>query len=298
MREQGIERQRLNFRPPLQTILTTNENDRDLMPGTVTAMKGAMGRLLPKLRELHDLEHNLQTSVKKYFESLERQLKRMHARLYKLSRAQLDQLDEEDKVWAIEVRELSYDIEDIVDDLIVRIEHSKPITDQEGLIERVEDIMVRVKELAEWYGYKVHDSVPTPAVISRTVDPRLSTLYKDHRELVGIDGPRDELVRRLRGKGDEASSKQLKIISIFGEGGLGKTTLAKAVFDKLAAEFLIKAFVPVGRNPDTKRVLEDILYEIDKQTNENIHQKNLDERQLIDKLQNVLQNKRYAQPAL
>lgn len=266
------------------------------MPVTVSVMTGAMGMLLPKLLKLLKQEHNLQKSLKKCFEALERQLKRMQPGLYELPQAQQDQLDEEAKVWANELKELSYDAEDIVDDLIVRIEHSAPITDQDSIEEKVEDIRERVKEAAEWHAkYKLRHP---PATSSSTEDPRLPALYKDHRELVGINGPRDELMSRLTSWPDEASCKrQLKIISIFGEGGLGKTTVAKQVYNRLAQKFDVTAFVPVGRKPDMKRLLKDILIQLDRKTSGEILSQPWDELQLIEKIQNVLKNKRYAQPA-
>ena len=54
-----------------------------------------------------------------------------------------------------------------------------------------------------------HWDCPSKGVKSSEVDPRILALYNDHRRLVGIDGPRDELVRRLTGRSDEVSwSKQ------------------------------------------------------------------------------------------
>jgi tRNA A37 threonylcarbamoyladenosine biosynthesis protein TsaE len=132
---------------------------------------------------------------------------------------------------------------------------------------------------------KVHDVVVNPATTS--IDgPRLWTnLSTKVPELVDIDEPRDALVKMLTlGDDDAASDKRVKIVSVVGSGGLGKTTLAKVVYEKLAVEMNIncKAFVPVSQKPDFKKILRDILLDLDKnrymsQTNFTI----LDERQLI-----------------
>jgi hypothetical protein len=48
----------------------------------------------------------------------------------------------------------------------------------------------------------------------------------------------------------------------------------------------------VGRNPEAKKVLKDILLELGKHVDDVIVAA-LDERQLIDKLRKLLENKRY-----
>ena len=75
---------------------------------------------------------------------------------------------------------------------------------------------------------------------------------------------------------------------------LGKTTLAKALYDRLQEEFYYSAFVPVGRNPSVKKLLNDILFEIDKQKHQDSILSSWDERQLIDQLRRSLATKRYA----
>ena len=132
------------------------------------------------------------------------------------------------------------------------------------------------------YRYKVGGI--TPAKIS--VDPRITSLYTETADLVGIDEAREELITRLT-KGDDMST-QHRIVSVVGTGGLGKTTLAKAVYEKLKGKFDCNAFVPVGRNPDSKKVFKDISIDLNSYFNLEI----LDERQLINKLREYLENKR------
>jgi thymidylate kinase len=102
------------------------------------------------------------------------------------------------------------------------------------------------------------------------------------------------------GDDDAASDKGVKIVSVVGSGGLGKTSLAKVVYERLAVEMNIncKAFVPVGQKPDLKKVLRDILLDLDKQqyTNKTNYLMILNERQLIEEIQAFLREKRYEPP--
>nr|UBY07286.1 NBS-LRR disease resistance protein [Dasypyrum villosum] len=91
-------------------------------------------------------------------------------------------------------------------------------------------------------------------------------------------------------EGDDASKKRLKKVSIVGFGGLGKTTLARAVYHKIKGDFDCRAFVPVGQNPDMKKVLRDILIDLG---NPHSDLAILDANQLIKKLHDFLENKRY-----
>ncbi|XP_048527995.1 disease resistance protein Pik-2-like [Triticum urartu] len=83
---------------------------------------GAMGSLLPKLGQLLMDEYNLHKRVKKDVEFLWKELESMHAALIKVGEVPRDQLDRQVKLWADEVRELSYNMEDVVDKFLVRVE--------------------------------------------------------------------------------------------------------------------------------------------------------------------------------
>jgi disease resistance protein RPM1 len=122
------------------------------------------------------------------------------------------------------------------------------------------------------------------------VDPLLVALYEDKQRIVGIENASDELIEKFC---FTDASKQPKILSIVGFGGLGKTTLAKAIYDKVRSDFDCTAFVSVSRSPDIKKVFKDLMFEVDKQKYMSLSGATLDEKQLIDQLQESLGAKRY-----
>nr|AYN64281.1 RGH1 [Hordeum vulgare subsp. spontaneum] len=271
---------------------------------------GAMGSLIPKLGELLVEEYKLHKRVKKDVEFLRKELESMHAALIKVGEVPQDKLDRQVKLWADEVRELSYDMEDVVDKFLIRVEGIQQPHDNTGRFKelknkmvglfkkgknhhRIADAIKEIKEQLEEVAARRDRNkviVPNPTE-PIAIDPCLRALYPEARELVGIYGKRDqELMRLLSMEGDDASDKRLKKVSIVGFGGLGKTTLARAVYEKIKGDFDCRAFVPVGQNPDMKKVLRDILIDLG---NPHSDLAMLDANQLIKKLHEFLENKRY-----
>ncbi|KAM3406092.1 hypothetical protein ACQJBY_000248 [Aegilops geniculata] len=273
---------------------------------------GAMGSLIPKLGELLVEEYKLHKRVKKDVEFLRKELESMHAALIKVGEVPRDQLDRQVKLWADEVRDLSYNMEDVVDKFLVRVNgddiqqpHDNSGRFKElknkmiGLFKkgmnhhRIADAVKEIKEqLQEVSARRDRNKVVVPNPTEPiAIDPCLRALYAEATELVGIYGKRDqELMRLLSMEGDDASNKRLKKVSIVGFGGLGKTTLARAVYEKIKGDFDCGAFVSVGQNPDMKKVLRDILIDLG---NSHSDLAILDANQLIKKIHEFLENKRY-----
>ncbi|XP_044423807.1 disease resistance protein RGA5-like [Triticum aestivum] len=272
---------------------------------------GAMGSLLPKLLELLKEEYKLKKKVREGVESLEKEMKSMYTALRKVGEVPRDQLDEQVKFWADEVRELSFNMEDVVDKFLVRVEDGSEPAANSNKIKRltkkmaglfikgkthheianaIKDINKQVQEVASRrVRYNVDNLVAMPAAVA-PIDPRLRALYTEVTELVGIAGKRDQELMKLLSEGDNESKKKLKTVSVVGFGGLGKTTLVKTVYDKIKGEFDCRAFVSVGRNASAKKILMDILLALDMYES---HFTILGETQLIDKLRERLENKRY-----
>ncbi|XP_066338728.1 disease resistance protein RGA5-like [Miscanthus floridulus] len=270
---------------------------------------GALGTLLPKLGQLLQDEYNLQKGVKKDIEFVTRELDSMRAALSDVGEVPQEQLNNTVKMWARDVRELSYDMEDIVDTFLVRVQGSEPPSKRSvkrfikkiasivskakthhEIGQEIKDMKERVKEVTERRDrYKVDAITPTKT----SVDPRITALYTKAASLVGIDGPREELISQLTREDGRRSSAEQRIVSIVGFGGLGKTTLAKAVYDKLKPQFNCTAFVSVSRDPDIMKVLKDILYELDKNEYKDIHNTALGQQHLTDLVHEFLENKRY-----
>ncbi|KAK1594702.1 hypothetical protein QYE76_057889 [Lolium multiflorum] len=97
-------------------------------------MEIAMVAIRPLLSKLGDLlagEFTLEKHVRKGIESLITELTLMHAALHKVAKLPPEQLDEGVKIWAGNVKELSCQMEDIVDAFLVHAEDGgKPATNQ------------------------------------------------------------------------------------------------------------------------------------------------------------------------
>jgi disease resistance protein RPM1 len=131
---------------------------------------GALGALLPKLGQLLRDEYNLHKGAKKNIEFLTTELECIQAALRSVGEVPREELSDLVKVWARDAREVSYDMEDIVDTFLVRVQDpanklpskrsaKKFIKKMVGFVtkaktrhdigQEIKDIKERVKEIAE-----------------------------------------------------------------------------------------------------------------------------------------------------
>jgi disease resistance protein RPM1 len=87
---------------------------------------GAIGSIGPRLLELLKDEYKLQRGLQKQVKFLSDELESVHTALLKVAEVPWDQLDEQVKIWARQVRDESYEMEDVLDTFLVRVEDHGP----------------------------------------------------------------------------------------------------------------------------------------------------------------------------
>ncbi|KAG4923888.1 hypothetical protein JHK87_049428 [Glycine soja] len=121
---------------------------------------------------------------------------------------------------------------------------------------------------------------------------RMAPLYLKEAEVVGFDGPRDTLEKWLK-----EGRKKRTVISVVGMGGLGKTTLAKKVFDKVRTHFTLHAWITVSQSYTIEGLLRDMLLKFVEEEKRVDHSQSdystMDKKSLIDQVRNQLRHKRY-----
>ncbi|KAM7474143.1 hypothetical protein LguiB_021386 [Lonicera macranthoides] len=122
-------------------------------------------------------------------------------------------------------------------------------------IKKINTSLEKINKDANDFGLqrRAADAVSLPVLFSRETDS-----FLDNSGVVGRENEALEIVKVLI---DPGNQEVLSVIPIVGIGGLGKTTLAKLIYndEKIVKHFDKRVWVCVSDNFDTKRLLIEIL---------------------------------------
>ncbi|CAL4986761.1 unnamed protein product [Urochloa decumbens] len=195
---------------------------------------GALGTLLPKLGQLLQDEYNLQKGAKKDIEFLSMELESSRAALRKVA-ATCPQSSSTSRSGSGHAKRgrcpMTWRTSSTASSCASRALSApakaafRPAKIRHDIGKGIKDIKERVNEVAER-----RDRYKVEATAAKTFDdPRITYLYTEVADLIAVDDSREELIMRLA-KGEDTSGQQLRIASVVGIEGLGKTRLAKVVY--------------------------------------------------------------------
>lgn len=268
----------------------------------VGALSGIVDALPGKLGELLEQEYALLSGVRGDVIFLKDELSSMRAAIHYCE--SLDHHDSQTTGWISLVREVAYDIEDWVDLFSIRVHGGAQSTSgfrawlsrsvdkltalpaRHTIASELQGLKERVLEISRQRNrYRLGQMVGTTS--QHPHDPRLSALFVDPGRLVGFDGKVEDVSKTVM---DAGGSNGLRIVSIVGMAGSGKTTLANAVYRRLQADntFQCSAFVSIGPKPDMVKTVKDMLSRLG-----DGHRGGEDISQLIPRVRGILEKKRY-----
>lgn len=227
----------------------------------ISVLKTLAPKIFTFLQETYSLQRDLKPDIQYILDELKMitaAIKDHHRRSWRWS----DGTNEAEKLWIPSARDLVYSMQDCMDSFLPRVKGGglKAILAQQKFANKIRKLRKKSEEVS-----RLREKYTSGGQASTSgASPPTSEVPEPHTpaaDLVGIDVPRDELLELMRE--DEGKPKQLKVISIVGLGGLGKTVLARQVYDSVTVgeEYEPRVWVRASEK-DAGDVLSEILRQV------------------------------------
>eukprot|EP00257_Ricinus_communis_P019033 XP_015577894.1 putative disease resistance protein At1g50180 [Ricinus communis] len=252
-------------------------------------------------------EAGFEHGVKEKIVRLQDELKRMQCFLKDADQRQ--ERDERVRNWVDEIREVAYEVEDVIDTFILQASTGRgkglcgflkrltstfakgPHLHQIGT--RIKSIKAKIWDIStgmQTYGIKfVGDETGPNSANEMQQRLRRSDPYDEEEHVISLEGCRRDLMAQLMTEED-----QLRVVALVGMGGLGKTTLAKKVFNhmEIRRHFDCHSWAFLSQQFSPRDVLFGILMEVTTEQ-DRLTLASMNEEELFKTLKNVLKGKRY-----
>jgi hypothetical protein len=248
----------------------------------VGASEATMKNLLGKLGGLLSQEYTLIRGVRRDIQYINDELASMQAFLRDLSTAP-DSQDNRMKDWMKQIRDIAYDCEDCIDDFAHRLPHDS-VSDvrcsfvvrrihevctwwpRREIASNIADLKIRAQQIAERrsrYGVNNPSNGNSRSNGAHAATYDIAEHQLASRQLIGMKEPVGMMtdIEHLE-KWVEKPDMERAVLSIVGFGGVGKTTIATALYRKVSDKFDCRASVTVSQNYDQDEVLRSILNQV------------------------------------
>ncbi|XP_074307320.1 putative disease resistance protein RGA1 [Silene latifolia] len=199
------------------------------------------------------------------------------------------------KLWLKDLKKLVYDIDDLLDDVSIDalrwsvnkshfFSSSNPLISRFYLSHNIKDVRTKLESIV---ARKIKFGLTErPVEVSRPSRDLFNDIsYVKRSTVVGRDEAKKQVMRSLLSVGDASC---LSVLPIVGIGGIGKTTLAKLVYDDISNEFDLKIWGCVSDQFNLLKLLEDIIKDAG-----GVNTSNNTLGQLVNKLKDLLSGRKY-----
>uniref|UniRef100_A0A0D3GFG2 Uncharacterized protein n=1 Tax=Oryza barthii TaxID=65489 RepID=A0A0D3GFG2_9ORYZ len=180
---------------------------------------------------------------------------------------------EGDMVWVQQVRDISYDIEDCLDEFTVHVGNQTlsrqlmKLKDRHRIAIQICNLRTRIEEISTRnMRYNLIENDLTCTIDERNLfmeDIRnLSANNIEEADLVGFSGPKRELLDLID---VHANIGPTKVVCVVGMGGLGKTTIARKIYESkedIAKNFSCCAWITVSQSFVRLELLKDLMMKL------------------------------------
>ncbi|KAK1303864.1 putative disease resistance protein [Acorus calamus] len=222
--------------------------------------------------------------VRDQVEQMERELQRMQAFLEYADEHYLEfKSDPRTRTYVNQMREIAFEGEDVVEEFMVKEQQKKrklsegilsgfckryacifcTLKDRHDIGTEIENINKKINEITnslKTYGtnnFSISEASTNQGMKQGSRPQPL--LPPDEKDIIGLDDQANDIMVRLGGQ-----DGRQRVLPIIGMGGLGKTTLARKVYNRVKAsmDFQCLAWITVSKEYNRKELLQLMVKEI------------------------------------